>query len=702
MAREPKPRLRVSAGSSKSYTSDSFANFSASMGLGASNLSSGSTYTLNPLTRNHTALEFMFRGSWLVRTIIEAVAEDMTREGISIESDMPPDEMDKLTRYVRQMELWQRLCEALKWARLYGGCLAVVMIDGQKTDTPLDIERVGVGQFKGLLILDRWMVWPHLDDPIKELGKNYGLPKFYEVVSDARVIPHLKLHYSRCIRFDGVDLPYWQKMAENFWGLSIIEPLYDRLVAFDSTTQGAAQLVYKAYLRTLKVEKLRELIAFGGPAYDAIVQQLRQIRLYQANEGLTLLDSTDEFETHSYAFGGLSDVMIQFAQQLSGAAQIPLVRLFGQSPAGLNATGDADIRNYYDFINSKQEAMLRLPMQMLLELSHRSLFGEPLPAGFDFSFAPLWQLADTEKATVAGDVTTAVVNAQQAGIVGNAAALKELRQSSKVTGVWSNITDEEIADADTAPPPASELMGEHDQPGAAKPPAAAKPEDEGEQPSDDAADPGRLARSTAVLGLLPEHARKGHPSGLDEPQHLHERYGHLGPMAELRRQFPLEPAATTAAQQIPAAVKLHPIGDALPMLDIHGIPVTIETLAGQAREPGRPILTASYGYFNGTSSHEGPLEQFDAFVGDDKDSEAVWLIEQQDPKSGAFLEFKAMLCFPDRDTAVRAFTEAYNPGGEKWLGKVRRMSVDALKAFLAEWPTGKTAHEKRANGGIQL
>ena len=110
-------------------------------------------------------------------------------------------------------------------------------------------------------------------------------------------------------------------------------------------------------------------------------------------------------------------MLIQFAQQLSGAAQIPLVRLFGQSPAGLNATGDADIRNYYDFINSKQESMLRRPVQMLLELSHRSLTGEPLPAGFDFSFAPLWQLADTEKATVAGDITTAVVNAQQAGIV---------------------------------------------------------------------------------------------------------------------------------------------------------------------------------------------------------------------------------------------------------------------------------------------
>jgi hypothetical protein len=70
---------------------------------------------------------------------------------------------------------------------------------------------------------------------------------------------------------DGIELPYWQKMAENYWGLSVIEPLYDRLIAFDSTSQGAAQLVYRAHLRTLYIEKLRELIAFGGEAYTAVL-----------------------------------------------------------------------------------------------------------------------------------------------------------------------------------------------------------------------------------------------------------------------------------------------------------------------------------------------------------------------------------------------------------------------------------------------
>ena len=355
------------------------------------------------------------------------------------------------------------------------------------------------------------------------------------------------------------------------------------------------------------------------------------MRLYQSNEGITLLDATDEFEAHSYGFGGLSDMLIQFGQQLSGAAQIPMVRLFGQSPAGLNATGDSDIRNYYDFINSSQENRLRQPVQLLLDLSYRSLFGAPLPQGFNFAFSPLWQLSDVEKATVAGNVTTAIVNAQQAGIVSNPAALKELRQSSKVTGIWSNITDEEIQDAEMAPP-TPQMMGE----------APAGEEKPGEKAGGEAeADDGTRARNTAVLGLLPSHALSGHPSGLDKPEHVQERYKHLSPMAELRQRFPLLPAAGT-----PAPSGMTP--------DAAGI---------------EPVF--------------GPIE----------DSEAVWLIGRNDPDSGGFGGYRAMVGFADRASAV----EACEADGTA-ITSVKRLSVAGMNAFLSEW---QTSQPERLNGGAK-
>jgi len=125
MARRPrtapesiKPTVRVPAGSNKNFTSDTYQNFAASLGLGASNLSSGSTYALNPVTRNHTQLEFMYRGSWLVKVIVDAVAEDMTRERVNVESDMPPDRIDKLEEYMEERLIWQRLNDVIKWSRL--------------------------------------------------------------------------------------------------------------------------------------------------------------------------------------------------------------------------------------------------------------------------------------------------------------------------------------------------------------------------------------------------------------------------------------------------------------------------------------------------------------------------------------------------------------------------------------------------------
>jgi phage-related protein (TIGR01555 family) len=193
---------------------------------------------------------------------------------------------------------------------------------------------------------------------------------------------------------------------------------------------------------------LRDIIAAGGPILEGLAKQIDFIRQTQSNEGLTLMDAKDEFEAHSYTFSGLDTVLLQFAQQLSGALDIPLTRLFGQSPAGLNSTGESDLRTYYDGINQQQERRLRSGVEKLLRLTYRSKFGKPLKDGSDFTFRPLWQLSEVEKGTLAAQLTTSITSACTGSIVGRQTALKELRQQSKLTGVWTNISDEDIAAAD--------------------------------------------------------------------------------------------------------------------------------------------------------------------------------------------------------------------------------------------------------------
>ncbi|MFP0547901.1 DUF1073 domain-containing protein [Acinetobacter baumannii] len=455
----------------KQFTIDSFQNFAARVGLGAGSQNDQSTYGFDFLSRDRLKLEAMYRSSWIVGQVVDVVAEDMTREGISMRGMDDPDEVETIDQAFDEFEIWDKLCDTIKWGRLYGGAVAVMMIDGQNVSTPLNLNTIKKDQFKGLMVLDRWMVLPTLEDLVTEYGPDYGKPKYYNVITDSVGLSDQKIHYSRVIRIDGVDLPYWQRIAENLWGQSVIERLLDRLTIFDSTTMGIGQLVYKAHLRTYKVKGLRSIIAAGGKAFEALVKQIEHIRLWQSNEGMTLMDADDSFETHQYSFSGLDNILLQFGQQISGATQIPLVRLFGQSPAGLNSTGESDLSMYYDNINQQQERRLRSNLHKLLRIISLSKLGKDLPDSFKFDFASLWQIDDKTKAEVANTTVQAVVAAEENGLISRKAALKELRQSSEITGIFASISDEEIDQADDDPPPPKGLDDETETNAAESPPS---------------------------------------------------------------------------------------------------------------------------------------------------------------------------------------------------------------------------------------
>ena len=432
------------------WTRDTFVNFLTKTGIGTQNLSSGNTYGFNPISRNRTLIEWMYRGSWLCGVAVDCVADDMTREGVLLSSALPVEEKEKLESAQRRFQIWQSLNMVAKWARLYGGALGYIFIEGQDPATPLRTQTVKKGQFKGVIPLDQWMVTPELTHSITDAGPEYGNPAYYNITATSPQFPfpRIRVHYSRVVRMLGIELPYWQRTMENMWGISIMERIYDRLTAFDSTTQGAAQLVYRAYLRTYKVKGLRQIIAAGGDAFTALTQQIEMTRLYQSNEGLTLMDMEDEFEAHQYTFAGLSDVLNSMAEQISGATQIPLARLFGQSPSGLNSTGDHDLRTYYDNIKRLQERWFRRPLDVILRVLAQSE-GIELDDQFEYEFASLWQLTDDEKATVDTANTNSVMEVSASGIISPAIALKELRARGRATGTWTAITDEDIEAAES-------------------------------------------------------------------------------------------------------------------------------------------------------------------------------------------------------------------------------------------------------------
>ncbi|WPR95579.1 DUF1073 domain-containing protein [Klebsiella aerogenes] len=429
-------------------TADGYNNFPAKLGAQTKNIQTGGTYLPGYLTRNRVELEFAYRSSFLVGAAVDTMADDMTRKGVNISSKLDPGQKGKVETFWDEVAIWDGLNDTLKWSRLYGGAILVVLIEGQDMSTQLKLDRIKQGQFKGVIALDRWMVSPSYVNLVTDYGPEFGKPKFYKVTTNQQGIPPWKIHHSRIIRMEGDSLPFQQAQTENGWGMSVVERIFERIQAFDTATVGTTQLIHKAHLRTYSIEGLRKILAMGddNPMVTGLMKHLDMIREFQTIEGMTLMDSKDLFATHSYSFAGIADVILRFAEQVSGATGIPLVRLFGQSPAGFS-TGDGDLENYYSRVNSLQERRLRRHIRWLMDISWRSLFGEPLPDDFTFEFNKLWEMSDTDRATMANNFTTALATAVRDLEMPTSAALSDLRNMSDVIGIGGSITDEDIENA---------------------------------------------------------------------------------------------------------------------------------------------------------------------------------------------------------------------------------------------------------------
>lgn len=444
---------------------DNYVNFLSRLGIGAPNLQTATQYKpMQMVTQTWQVLVDMYCQSWIVGKIVGAIPEDMIRSGITITGDDDAGRVARIDAALSRLKIWTALQNALTWARLFGGSAALIMIEGQDVAEPLRLDSVTRGSFRGLMTYDRWQLWPDWSQTIQALGPSYGLPVYWRIVDPSQYGAPVKagsmgmqtrVHHSRLLRFKGIEAPHSRAVMEQSWGLSVVERLLDRLVAFDTASAGAASLIDKAYLRTIQIKGLRQIL--GGPdvAVEALAKNLGMIRALQSSEGLTVLDAEDGFQTTSYSFSGLDTVLLSFGQQLSGAADIPLTRLFGQSPAGLNSTGESDIKTYYDGILRRQEAQLRDPLMTLLQLVYRHVYGEQMPPEVGFSFVPLWQLTEIDRANIASTDAASVTAAYTAGLIDMPTALRELQLRGAMTTRWQAVTEDVVKEAEGTPPPSA-------------------------------------------------------------------------------------------------------------------------------------------------------------------------------------------------------------------------------------------------------
>ncbi|WP_254506243.1 phage portal protein [Pseudomonas sp. FBF18] len=364
-------------------------NLVANLGTGRDK-ASGSVYAFEVMTD----LELMaaYRGAWLPRKIIDIPPLDATRRWRGWQASK--DQIQKIEAEEKRLDVRRKVKQAMTRARLFGGAAVFIGTGERDTSVPLNPERIKAGGIKYLTVMSRRQLSPtELEqDPQSEL---YGKPKAYRLAGS-----QIDIHPSRLVVFIGSELPDADlEIGQQFgWGDSVLQSVIDAIKQSDGTMSNVASLVFEAKVDVIKIPDFMQHVQ--DPEYrKQVLQRLGLAATAKGINGQILLDALEEYESKSASFGGLPDVIDRFLQAVAGAADIPLTRLAGQSPAGMSSTGESDLRNYYDRIQAMQELDITPTMQILDECLIRSAMGSR-DAQVHYIWNPLWQPTASERSEI--------------------------------------------------------------------------------------------------------------------------------------------------------------------------------------------------------------------------------------------------------------------------------------------------------------
>ncbi len=425
--------------------------------------------------------EDIWRGDDIIARAIETIPLVMLRNGFDINiSDAGPSKevieppkkkglklvgarMDALdasdvrrdmAKKCKDLNVVELTIHAMQTARALGGSALWMGID--ETNAPWeDYKRLAkplnfatLKDLKHLITLRPHECWATrwYNDP---LDPNYGSPSHYMVQRDTMGgevgSTPLVVHESRLIRFYGAVTSRRQMATNNGWGDSILLRFIEVVADFQSSYQSAALLITDFAQAVQKVEGLAELRAAGDDA--TIIRRAEMIAQARSIARTVIIDSKEEFTREQTPLSGLPELLDRLASRVAAAVPMPVALLLGESPAGLNATGDSDIRWFYDECANKRELHLRPRLERLLKVIFRCVEGPTLgvePASWKLKFAPLWQATDKEVAE------RNYIQAQADGIYVDKQIVtpEEVAESRFGTDEWSAETnlDEELRD----------------------------------------------------------------------------------------------------------------------------------------------------------------------------------------------------------------------------------------------------------------
>jgi len=385
-------------------------------GLGGHLDPSRSNYYTPPiLTRDQ--IDNSYRTSWLSAAIHDAIPIDSCRNWRTWSAD--PDDITLIEREERRVGLKSKMVRCETLSRLYGGAVMMLGVRNDNPAEPLDVTTVKQGDLKYIHTISRHEI--SVPSLVLDPGSpRYGEPTEYLINAGngnyARVDP------SRIVRFTPKDMPEHIAMSQGGWSDPLLYSINQSIMDADAAQASFSALVQKAKTDTVTIPNLIEIAS----TQDGEAKLKTRIQLMKAFEGLfstrilggarnsnEVGEAWDSFQVN---FSNMPEMQTMFWQAVAGASQVPLTRLLGTSPAGLNATGEADTAAYYELISARQEMSMRPRLEMIDEVLLRSATGKR-DEDWWFTFAPLAVDSAATKATTAKTRADAIKTLADSGAV---------------------------------------------------------------------------------------------------------------------------------------------------------------------------------------------------------------------------------------------------------------------------------------------
>lgn len=371
---------------------DNWSNYMTNLGVNSSRVNSTEVAFLPIL--DHTMLDEMYKSNGIAQKIVNIIVDDAMRGFIEADYDL----LQEMTR----IKLKQRITDGCYAGRLYGGAILVAFIDdGLELEKPVNLNRVN--KIISIKVFDKSRVtWNSADLNANYGSEHFGEPEFYTITSYSNVvnIGVIKVHRSRCFVINGATTTNRTRLSNGGWDLSVMQSCFGALRNYGIVTDSSAEIIQDFIQVIFKMDGLAlKLIEDGGEA--AIKRRLAYIDVSRSITNSLLIDAeSEDYEKRASSVSGLADLWDRFSEVVCSVTGYPATKLFGRSPAGMNATGDSDMKNYYDMVGAYRSDQVQPAIDWIIELLKHQKIWKNKPKTFDWEFPSLVATSDLETAKI--------------------------------------------------------------------------------------------------------------------------------------------------------------------------------------------------------------------------------------------------------------------------------------------------------------